>query len=60
MEVERPVQTTFTPITYEQSFSLPENRNEEIVRGASRIMPPASLAHGRLLRRLKKILDPAT
>lgn len=43
-------------ITYEQSFSLPENQFEEIIRGESRIMPPTRRGHDRLLRRLEALL----
>lgn len=36
-------------ITYEESLTRPENRLEEIVRGESRLMPPATSRHTALL-----------
>ena len=43
-------------ITYEQSFTLPENQFEEVIQGESRIMPPTRRGHDRLLRRLEALL----
>ncbi len=49
---------TFTKlINYEDSLTMPENRFEEIVRGVSRIMPPATKDHSYLIRRLSKLLE---
>jgi Uma2 family endonuclease len=45
------------PISYRDSFGLTENPLEEIVRGESRVMPPASLAHARLLKKLDQLLS---
>jgi Uma2 family endonuclease len=50
-------------ITYEDSLTMPENKLEEILRGESRIMPPATFFHAYLIRVLSRILqnhlDPA-
>jgi len=43
-------------ISYEDSLFLPENRFEEIIRGESRIMPPATMNHGFVIRALSMIL----
>ena len=43
-------------ITYEDSFLLPEDKREEIVRGEPRKMPPPSLRHARLIERLATLL----
>lgn len=43
-------------ITYEDSFLLPEDKSEEIVRGELRKMPPPSLRHARFIERLAALL----
>ena len=43
-------------ITYEDSLTMPENGLEEIVRGVSRIKPPAGKKHVYLIERLADIL----
>jgi Uma2 family endonuclease len=43
-------------ITYEKSFSLPENVLEEVIQGESRLIPPTKRGHDRLLRRLEALL----
>ncbi len=43
-------------ITYEESFTLPENQFEEVLRGQPRVMPPPKRGHDRLLRRLEALL----
>jgi Uma2 family endonuclease len=43
-------------ITYEESFLLPEDKCEEIVKGELRKMPPPSLRHARLVERLALLL----
>ena len=48
--------TTTKLITYEDSLTMPENRFEEIVRGESRIMPPAIKKHVYLIEELSDIL----
>jgi Uma2 family endonuclease len=47
-------------ISYKDSFSLAENPLEEIVLGESRVMPPATLAHTRLLKKLDQMLSATT
>lgn len=50
--------STFTKlISYEDSLTMPENPLEEIVRGVSRIMPPATKDHSYLIRRLSRLLE---
>jgi Uma2 family endonuclease len=43
-------------ISYEDSLTMPENRFEEIVRGESRIMPPANKKHVYLVEKLSRAL----
>ncbi|HUE01049.1 MAG TPA: Uma2 family endonuclease [Bryobacteraceae bacterium] len=50
--------STFTKlINYEDSLTMPENPLEEIVRGVSRIMPPATKDHSYLTKRLSRLLE---
>ena len=49
-----------TPMTYAESFQLPENRFEEIVNGEPRIMPTPTWGHNRLLQRLEVLLSAGT
>ncbi len=48
--------TTTKLITYEDSLTMPENRFEEIVDGESRIMPPPTRGHWRVLNRIHRTL----
>ncbi|MDQ6700858.1 MAG: Uma2 family endonuclease [Acidobacteriota bacterium] len=48
--------TTTKWITYEDSLTMPENRFEEIVDGESRIMPPPTRGHWRVLNRIHRTL----
>ena len=43
-------------ITYEDSLTMPENRFEEIVDGESRIMPPPTRGHWKILDRIYRML----
>jgi hypothetical protein len=44
-------------ITYAESLGMPENRLEEIVRGKSRIVPPAGKKNVDLIEELARILS---
>jgi Uma2 family endonuclease len=50
------VSTASRLITYEDSFLLPEDKCEEIVRGELRRMPAPSVRHARLIERVASIL----
>ncbi len=43
-------------ITYEDSLAMPEDRLEEIVDGESRIMPPPTPGHWKVLNRILRVL----
>ena len=43
-------------ITYEDSLTMPEDRFEEIVDGESRIMPPPTPGHWKVLQQVREML----
>ncbi|MDQ6700859.1 MAG: Uma2 family endonuclease [Acidobacteriota bacterium] len=48
--------TTTKLITYEDSLTMPEDRFEEIVDGESRIMPPPTPGHWKVLQQVREML----